>query len=75
MMRRELRCEGLVGRARRAMARSIEGTRSFYSFKLLVSSYWFPVTGFQLLVSSYWFPVTGFQLLVSFAGFQLLVSS
>ena len=36
MMRRELRCEGLVGRARRAMARSIEGTRSFYGFKLLV---------------------------------------
>ena len=45
MMRRELRCEGLVGRARRAMARSIEGTRSFYGFKLLVlyagSSPWF----------------------------------
>ena len=36
MMRRELRCEGLVGRALRAMARSIEGTRSFYGFKLLV---------------------------------------
>ena len=37
MMRRELRCEGLVGRAQRAMARSIEGTRSFYGFQLLVS--------------------------------------
>ena len=38
MMRRELRGEGLVGRVALAtMARSLEGTRSFYGFNLLVS--------------------------------------
>ena len=37
MMRRELRSEGLVGRARRAMARSFEGTQTNNGFQLLVS--------------------------------------
>ena len=39
MMCRELRSEGLVGRARRVMARSFEGTRAACGFHQLVSSY------------------------------------
>ena len=60
MMRRELGSEGLVGRARRAMARSFEGTQTNNGFQLLVSC-----VGFQLLVSC-----VGFQLLVSCVGSQ-----
>ena len=40
MMRRELRCEGLVGRVALAtMARSIEGTRTYNGFQILVKLY------------------------------------
>ena len=43
MMRRELRGEGLVGRVTLAtMARSIEGTRTYDGFQILVFRAWFP---------------------------------
>ena len=65
-MRRELRGEGLVGRARRAMARSLEGTRTDAGFQILVSRSWFSERGFQSVVSQSknGFPKYGFSIII-----------
>ena len=80
MMRRELRCKGLVGRVALAtMARSIEGTRTDAGFQILVFRAWFPKwfpkRWFlnQKMVSQIWFPKYGFSIKIWFPkyGFSI----